>query len=293
MNIHSMSISIPAQPGTLLCNAACPFCISRLTGSAQKWHTGLINWTTRFERACAFCKSNGVNTLMITGKGEPFINLEDTATACSIGSDFFSIIEVQTNGSLCTEQTMARLMHRGLTTLAVSISHPDPEENARLIHLPKPVDLQKIAYHAYHLGLVVRLSYNLSKAWNGKGKTTLDWIKEILNNRDQLVHQFTFRIIDLPPLHMREEHQNIISWIQENRLPDEELEEIHNYIRKSGTFIRSLNWGASIYDVNGFSVAIVECLQKPTGRDDDIRSVIFMPDGHVYSSWELTGSILM
>jgi hypothetical protein len=293
MNIHSMSISIPAGHGLPLCNAACPFCISRLTGKAEKWNTGILQWTAKFKNACSFCRNNGVNTLLITGKGEPFINIRDSLSACLIAREYFSIIEIQTNGSLCTEENLINLLNKGLTTLAISISHPDPEENSRLINLKEVVDYKKISGIANSLGLIVRVSFNLSRVWDYKNKKIIDWVKEILNDGSVKADQYTFRIIDVPPVAEIKDYTKIAGWIRKNKLNDKELDKINRYVQDNGIFIRKLNWGASIYDVNGFSVAIVDCLQKPTGNDDDIRSVIFMPNAHVYSSWELKGSILL
>jgi hypothetical protein len=292
MKIHSMSICIPAAPGTPLCNAACPFCISRLTGAAEKWDTGRLSWKDRFKKACYFSKHNGVNTLLVTGKGEPFLNMADTEAALKIGSGFFSIMEIQTNGSLCSDENLERLQDNGLTTLAISISHPDPVKNAALINLPEVVNYREITERASAMGLVVRISFNISRAWNSADETYIGAIEKIINDTSIPANQYTFRVISKPPATKTPEYSKIASWIDEFHLSDNDLEEVHTLIKKQGMFIRRLNWGASIYDVNGYSIAVADCLQRPGYSEDEVRSVIFMTDGHVYTSWEARGSIL-
>lgn len=289
MKIHSMAVSVPPKPNGQLCNAKCPFCISRLTGKAQKWNTGKISWQKKLEKACGFAQNNGVSTLFLTGKGEPFLNLEDCYEILSIGSKYFSIMEIQTNGSLCTESNLTKLMEQGLTTLAISISHPNPTKNAALIGLDEVVDYHKISKIANNLGLVIRISFNISNFWEDNDMSVMDWVKKILSDTTIDVHQYTFRKLGLPPSTDIPEYSRISKWIKKYMITDKQ---INDYIKKHGTFLRQLNWGATIYDVNGFSVAIVECLQKPGYSEDEIRSIIFMPNGHVYTSWEKTGSIL-
>jgi len=57
--------------GTNACNAKCPFCISRMTGTKS----GLVppsevNWRN-LRVACRLAEKAGATTALITGKGEP------------------------------------------------------------------------------------------------------------------------------------------------------------------------------------------------------------------------------
>lgn len=47
-----------------------------------------------------------------------------------------------------------------------------------------------------------------------------------------------------------------------------------------------------LYDVNEIGVSYRdECVQETAG-DDDVRSFIYGPDGHMYTHWGKTGSII-
>ena len=56
--------------------------------------------------------------------------------------------------------------------------------------------------------------------------------------------------------------------------------------------IRKLPYGATIYDIGGIAVTWFDyCIQDAHGVDD-IRSLIFQEDGHLYTAWDSPASIL-
>ena len=56
--------------------------------------------------------------------------------------------------------------------------------------------------------------------------------------------------------------------------------------------IRVLPFGAEVYDIGGIAVTwLDECVQE-RNNTNDIRSLIYQEDGHMYSSWDSLASIL-
>jgi hypothetical protein len=50
--------------------------------------------------------------------------------------------------------------------------------------------------------------------------------------------------------------------------------------------------GIEVYDIMGMSVCFSDYCIQQENRMEDIRSLIFHQDGHVYTSWDSPASIL-
>lgn len=73
-----------------------------------------------------------------------------------------------------------------------------------------------------------------------------------------------------------------------SRLIDELKKEIDN----RGFKIRSLPHGAQVYDLDNLSVTYFNYCVQDSNKNDDIRSLIFQEDGHLYTSWNSKASRL-
>lgn len=81
------------------------------------------------------------------------------------------------------------------------------------------------------------------------------------------------------------------AWVSKHHLKDKQLENIKDYLAKHGQVVRTLGHGAVIYDINGQNLNLSNCLT----RDQQVsqsRSLIFFPDGHVRTNWDMSGSVL-
>jgi len=58
------------------------------------------------------------------------------------------------------------------------------------------------------------------------------------------------------------------------------------------SFVRSIPFGAKIYDINGISLTYFEYCIQESSSDSNIRSLIYREDGHLYTSWDKLGSII-
>ena len=68
--------------------------------------------------------------------------------------------------------------------------------------------------------------------------------------------------------------------------------EMEDYLVTNGTKLLELPHGAIVYDVNGQNVCFSNCLTR-TDNPENIRQLIFFPDGHLRYDWEYKGAILL
>lgn len=127
MKIHVFT----AVCGSKLCNLQCPYCVSKMTPSVGvDSNAEDVNWRN-FKIACQFALRNGVNTALITSKGETLLYPEvcgNYIQACA--AEGFPFIEIQTNGLCLLEmerlEALKRLRYwreQGLTLVCISIAH--------------------------------------------------------------------------------------------------------------------------------------------------------------------------
>ena len=65
-----------------------------------------------------------------------------------------------------------------------------------------------------------------------------------------------------------------------------------NYLENHGTRILKLSHGAIVYDINGQNVCMGNCLNVNPDTEE-LRNLIFFPDGHLRYYWQYPGSIII
>lgn len=291
------------------CDARCPFCIASTT-----WKTGLRD-NQRLElalpRALDFARYHGVDTVLVTGSGEPTLHREllfrVAQEARRLG---IPAVELQTNGARLARDPGFRgeLAGRGVSTVALSVSSVDPARSAELMGLS--FDYLQLAEELDRQGFLVRVSLNLVDAdreallgtsgsaalpvgnANGNpGPSPLASYAETLRARG--VRQLTLRALGVPERpEPGEASEEKIRWVRAHALPASALAALEAQVRKDGTPLRALPYGALVFDFHGLSMVLTTCMTEAPGRDE-IRSLILQPDGHVYHSWSYRGSILI
>lgn len=290
MKATSLSVNLWAP-----CNAKCPFCISRLT-----WKTGEHSndcLLRSLPKAFRYAKWHGVDTVLFTSNGEPALATEDLASALDVAATFgFPVIEMQTNGYAFTDSStiyIGDLAAAGLTTLAISIAHPDPFRNAGIMRLPVDYNYLDVAKMAAEKGLVVRISLNLlPEHWVGAEPShEAQWVRSFAQVlREAGVHQLTLRELGMPG-NVDPEHR-VAKWVDEHKVCNNRLHWLKRFIEDEGTALRRLSYGNTVYEFEGLGVAVATCMTD-NANPDEIRSLILMPDGHLYHSWNHRGSILL
>ena len=272
------------------CNARCPFCIASAT-----WKTGIRSNKALLDsvpRALYYAKYHGVDTVLITGSGEP--TLQRTAVLkilqqCNV--EKIPITELQTNGEILAKDSsyLDDLKKNGLNTIAISIASIDEKKSAQLMAID--YDYTTLAKRAFDSGFVCRISLNMTaidrNALLGSLPETVD------SMRSRGVHQLTLRELGIPAVTQpTKEAKEKIEWIRDNALPRDDVRTIIKQIEDGGVLLRRLSYGAAVYDYRGLSVCVASCLTEKSDPNE-IRSLILMPDGHVYHSWNYRGSILL
>jgi molybdenum cofactor biosynthesis enzyme MoaA len=291
MRIQTFSI----VAGSEACNARCPFCVSKMTVSHG---LGLrepeVNWRN-FRKACQLAARSGVTTAMLTGKGEPTLFPAQITRYLEAMAGFeFPLLELQTNGIVLQQQRERYAPHLvqwhglGLSTVAVSIMHHDPERN-REIYLPHQdhyVDLPALIDLLHQVGLSVRLACVMAGGY-------VDSVAEVealvAFAREHRVEQLSVRPVARPG---ESRDGATAAWTAAHQLPDAAQEAIADWVAAAGTKLMTLGHGAVVYDVGGQNLCLTDCLTiQPT--TEDLRQLIFFPDGHLRYDWQYPGAILM
>ncbi len=283
MQATSLSVNIPGP-----CNASCPFCISKLTGKyGQKFDLDALE-----SKAFRYASCHGVDTVLITGKGEPTLRNDLVILVIHRAyQDGFPIIELQTNGyKLWQDLTMLETYKaHHLTTLSISIADFSPIINNEIIHLPSHYNYLEVIQKANELGFLCRVSLNMTNS------LTVDKIKDGAQQLKAIgVHQLTLRELGIPNHYDKNDIKQVevVNWIQKNSINDQELQKIIQEVENDDKILRTISYGPSVYDYQGLSAVVASCMTD-NKNPEEIRSLIFQPNGHLYHSWNFEGSIIL
>jgi len=278
--------------GSLACDAQCPYCVSKTTPTcgAEK----LVSLNLRnFRIACDLAKKSGVTTMLLTGKGEPTLHPVHIKEYIDEGRFYFPLIELQTNGILMTTNESLRTNLRcwydfGLTTVCISIAHYDPKRNAEIFRPHNPYDIWPVVDKLHEIGLSVRISCVLVKGY-------VDSFVEVSALVDicrlKKVEQLIIREVAAPD---NSKNAEVAQYVAEHRTTG-----LCDFIRDrrfaydtSVTKLLELPHGGTVYDWNGQNICLGNCLTGST-NPDDIRQLIFFPDGHLRHDWRYPGAIIL
>lgn len=286
--------------GTAVCNARCDFCVSKMTPPAGvEVALPEVNWRN-FAKACRLAAAHNVTTILITGKGEPTLYPERiTEYLEHIDSDpgfraAFPIIELQTNaipfGQRWSryESHLRRWYDLGLTTIAISVVSHDPELNRQtyLPHLDSYPDLPATLARLHEIGFSTRLSVVMTR-------DVCDSVPAVLSlvdfARAHQVTQLTFRPVARPS---RSQDEGAYHATGARMLSADSLRSIANYFELNAQKLMTLPHDAVVFDLDGQNVCLTDCLSiRP--ETDDLRQLIFFPDGHLRYDWQYEGAVLI
>lgn len=289
MKISTFTIVV----GSAACNAACPYCVSKMTGKELSMKEPEVNWRN-FKKACRLAQVNNVSTVLFTGKGEPTLFPEQLTKFLENMKEFnFPLIELQTNALVFErefkkyEKHLKKWYELGLNTIAISISHYKKEKNQE-IYTPnsKYINLEKIIKTLHKIGYSIRLSCMMMKNY-------IDNIEELKKLKDfckkNKVEQLTIRSIGAPE---KTENKLIYNWTIKHILEKKQIEDINKFIKENAKKLMTFSYGAIVYDLDGQNICISDCLTiKP--ETDELRQLIFFPDGHLRYDWQYKGAILI
>lgn len=261
------------------CDKNCPYCVSKMTGYCQS-NTDLMK--RNFTKVKEFAKAAQITSVLITSKGEPLLQFRPLLDIMWEFKDF--PMELQTNGIMLNQnvELLRALQAQGLDVLAVSIDH------WAQVH-----EYRKMFEEARHIGLTTRITANLVK------QVTDHSFDEWVGHCKDLVDQLSFRSITVPnniDYRSTKVCSDAIDWIKENistRKVETFLEDMKTELNfRFGREIRRLAYGAVLYDYKGLSITHFEYCIQDKSTDDDVRSLIFQEDGHLYTTWNSKASRL-
>jgi molybdenum cofactor biosynthesis enzyme MoaA len=290
MKIQTFTIVV----GTTACNASCPYCISKMTPKqGMDYKLKPVNWIN-FHKACKLSQINNVSTVLLTGKGEPLLYPDQVTDFLKKMKKFdFPIIEIQTNALVLGkdwdkyEGYLKNWRKLGLNTIAISIVHYEQEKNKE-IYTPHQdyMDLGEVIKKLHKIGYSIRLSCIMLKGY-------IDSIKElqklIEKTKEWEVEQLTIRGVSVPKT---SENKEVYDWTSSKILSKDILLEMSEFLNKQGNKLMTLDHGGIIYDYLGQNVCMSDCLTiKP--NTEELRQLIFFPDGHLRYDWQYKGATLL
>ena len=82
-------------------------------------------------------------------------------------------------------------------------------------------------------------------------------------------------------------------WIEDHKISNSVMKNINLFFRQKATKLLQLMHGAEVFDYKGQNICVSNCLTRETRNINEIRQLIFFPDGRLRYDWNLCGSILL
>ena len=276
MKTNSFSIVV----GDNMCNAKCPYCVSKMTGKLVSVEP---NWL-RFEIACDIVDraSDGLVEVILTGKGEPTLHPGlITKYLNYLDSNRFPLITLQTNGSMLVKEKLVEWAKYGLTSVCISIGHVDGKKNTQLLGVPG--DFWDSVKLCHEVGLSVRLSCIMFRGGVDSMSKAVALIR-MCHERD--VEQLTFRDVEL----YNNGSQEVVDWVVRHKL--DVSSGLKNWLESYGTHLMDLPHGGSVYDYQGQNVCVTNCLTGSPSPERQ-RQIIYFPDGRIAYDWRYKGARIL
>ncbi len=274
--------------GTTICNARCPFCISKttpfvgMTPIAEKINKDmLIN-------VCNKAQELKISTVLITGKGEPTIQHEHVSQYLKLIRQFgFSHIELQTNAILFGtkaekyDDILRQWKMLGLETVAISVVHYDRAKNAEVYTPGRDYfDLDGVIGKLHSFGFKVRLSCTMLKGYIDRVSHAKEMIDFAMHHD---VEQLTLRRMEAVE---NSENPAVSEWTTKRIVGQDVASKIRKFLQDGGQLVATFFYGAEVFEF-GLSRQNVCLTNGLTDNDQrsDIRQLIFFPSGKVITDW--------
>lgn len=280
MKFHTMSL----VAGNGACNADCVYCIGKKTVDMGGAVQGGIN-KHRLKTACLLAERCGVTTVLITGKGEPTLYKHQIISYLEELNYRFPLVELQTNGYIddltSTIPFIQETVRLGLTTVCISRASLDDDINKRFMNLDFPMKrLQVTIGICQAWGLSVRMNF----VGCSGGIDTFDKLKECARwAKDIGVAQVTWRPVHIPKGNPHLDYLKLTA--------SQEIDIYSNMICNAVTLLR-LPHNGIVFDLEGQNVCLTNCLTR-NSDPEQIRQLIFYPNGELYYDWQYPGARIL
>lgn len=283
MKAQTLSISVP----NLGCGKNCPYCVSRMTGYIDHNFDLMIK---NIHKVKKYADMAQVSNVLFTSKGEIFYNTKSSNMLYELVQYFKEYpIEIQTNGNFLIPNeyehnlVLDGLASQNVNVLAISIDNiKDIDRYEKILYKQKDIIYRATINLTSILGSEQQLSfYNLINRLKKAG-----------------FRQVSFREITVPNFGMVDIHSALktAEWISKNTITDSYVTkikaELDHIIKNEARLIRKLPYGATLYDYNDIAITYFDYCIQDSSNEDDIRSLIFQEDGHLYTTWNSKASII-
>ena len=288
MNVQSLSVVVPNNN----CINNCKFCVSHMHPDNYKnqmddnlpfFDLYLKDYLKRLD----FAQRNGCNTVMLTGNSEPQQNrkfLTYFGLFMQLMKHPFDWIEMQTTGALLDNNYLRFLRnHVGVNIISLSVSSFDQFQNQEIIGCPVQINLEELCKNIKKYDFTLRLSLNLSDAFN-------DYSPEELFStcyEEFLADQVTLRV-----LYSNSNDTPQSKWVSQHAMNSDKIKEINSFIKTYGTVLGKLPYGATKYSYNDMSIVLDDDCMGKRNDNDAYKYLILRPDCKLYSSWDDKASLI-
>jgi len=251
-----------------------------------------------FGKACELASRQGVTTAMITGKGEPTLFPQEVSDYTKqLDAYGFAFIELQTNGLRLMNGDLDAYLKdwwdKGMTHIALSVVGWQNEANHQIYcpHWTQAPDYKALISKLHSYNFAVRLCCIMAKGFTrtvNDVKALVDFCKS--NN----VEQLTIRGVQQPNSVDSQDADAVatLKWVAQHHLEVAELREIERWLDSEHKLLMTLSYGAKVYDVNGQNLCLSNCLTiRPS--TDEVRQLIYFPDGSLRWDWQYEGARLL
>jgi len=271
MRAQNLTVSVPAEE----CDKNCGYCISKITWQTEPDQVLVQRNMPKVKRVA---KASSIDNVLITSKREPFVNYDRMLWMLHQFSDYWS--ELQTNGLILMKRPVKsaqELYRAGLNVLAISI-----DKMKSLNRLSETLEI--LTSHK----ITIRICINVTKMISD-----LFTFDEIMRNVISVgnVNQVLFRNINYPS--NADKNNPAVKWINENVNPQHYQNYINQMLDMKLKQIRLIpQTGSAIFSYKGISICFSDYCIQESNEYDNIRSLIFQDNGHLYTSWSDPASIL-
>lgn len=278
------AVTLTLIAGTRACPNKCPICISNMTnGNGIDYKEIPIN-IDALKQSIQIALNHNAKNVLITGKGEPTLYpAQISKYLIEMKDKPFDKREIQTEGSYVSQDGLINDLletwkYLGLNSIAISIFHYNSAKNQAMFKNKNGYVISSLLSKLSRMKFNVRLSCVLTN----NNVDNVEEVKNLINFcKDNDVMQLSLRTVDVP------RNTNNIQAKEETlacRISEEKYSSIVEYV-KTGFFCDRLPHGAEVYEVDGQNVCITTGLTIDGGKDD-IRQLIFFPQGILTCSWE-------
>lgn len=266
MKANNLTVCVPNKG----CDKNCLYCVSKMTFEPDSDYQLMIRNAKKISKMAEIAN---VTSILFTGKGEPFLNFYEMIGLMQKFKDF--PIEIQTNGLLLAqryEDFLPTLYREGVNTIAISI---DDAFSNSMWNLIDRIQQYKIN---------TRICFNVSSKFPRN-------ITDLLKSIEGSVRQVIFRKISIPQ-NTKQTKQS--DEVQDYIIKTDGSDNYNQIFDKMRSFpvLRHTVDGSYVFGYKNMSILMSDYCVQSSNNIDDIRSLIFHQDGHLYTSWDHQGSIL-